>query len=165
MRMKAGAVTDFRRPIFYFIFNLLPARSCFVLVMLKPPLHNEVYENKEQMKEKIWSAGAGSSAGRIKQITNLAWSLWTIWNETECRRVLLRRTSRNNLLLYFFFFVSSRTTQDKNGVSTWRDHQYTRVCCVTNLHSSRFVAYPSSLVLSQRVDCSDSSLTSEYLWY
>jgi len=67
-------------------------------------------------------------------------------------------TSRNNLLLYFFSFVSSRTTQDKNGVSTWRDHQSTHVCCVTHLHSSRFVAYTSSLVLSQSADGGDSSL-------
>ena len=59
---------------------------------------------------------------------------------------------------FIFLFVSSRTTQDKNGLSTWRDHQSTRVCCVTNLHSSRFVAYPSRLVLSQNADCSDSSL-------
>jgi hypothetical protein len=51
--MTGAAVTDLHRPMFYFIFNLLPARSCFVLIILKPLLHNEIYENKEQMKEKI----------------------------------------------------------------------------------------------------------------
>jgi hypothetical protein len=119
-------------------------------------------KHRERMKETICSTG-----GRSTGAHHLAWFLWTIGNGTECRRLLLRRASRNNLFL--FSFVSSRTTQDKNGVSTWRDHQFTRVYCVTHSHSSRFVAYTASLVLFHSADFCGRILsqftTRKYDWF
>jgi len=111
--------------------------------MLKPPLHNEIYENKEQMKETVWSTG-GCSVPWAHQANKKSRVVPVDGLESDSADVFYCDVHLEIICFFIFFLSRHAQLEDKNGVSTWRDHHSTRVCCVTNLHSSLYVAYPSS---------------------